>query len=220
MREYISIKNSDYALNGLNKFLAPLYRFCVKILVHIIYDIKIKDFNKIPLDRPILIISNHISYIDGIIISIAMKRHVRFVIDANIYNLPVVNYFMSLDKAIPIYPKRDSVYEALREVASCLNNGGAVGIFPEGQITYSGYLQHFRPGVEWILKRAPVEVVPIYLDGLWGSIFSRKYIKSRWRFIPRALRRKITVIAGDPISPENINIDDLHLAVLNLRNRH
>ena len=91
-----------------------------------------------------------------------------------------------------------------------------MGIFPEGQLTYTGHLGRFKPGVEWMVDRDPVPVYPIVITGMWDSMFSRKYRKSKFRWVPRSFRRKIVAICGDPIHPGVMNVNYLQRIVLGM----
>lgn len=201
-----------------NKLREKIYRSGSAGLVRFFYDIDYIGFEKIPDEGPGILICNHVSYMDGIIIDSAIKRPVRYMIDKNIYNTPFVHHFMHLYNAIPIEPNRESVEIALATAEKALRNGELVFIFPEGQLTHTGNMRRFRYGVEWILKRYPVPVYPMALKGLWGSIFSRKYKNSKFKFLPRSFRRKVTLIIGDPIPPEIANIGYLQRVVMGLKN--
>lgn len=175
-------------------------------------------FENIPATGPVVLISNHVSYVDGPIIDAGCKREVRYIIDEDIYNLPGVHFLMKLDRAITIAPNRKAVERAFNEISEGLKAGDAVCIFPEGFLTFTGGLGRFRQGIEWIIKRDPVPVIPIAISGLWGSMFSRKYLKSPLRWLPRHwLRGKVTVLCGKPIPPENVNVNYLQEAVLRLK---
>lgn len=180
------------------------------------YNTTFVGFDKIPKNGPAIIIANHTSYLDGVIIQAACPRPIRFVIDHYIYNLPVVNYFMHYNRAIPILAKKESVGKALDTISSALDSGDLVGIFPEGQLTYTGILGRFKPGIEWIVDRDPVPVYPIVIIGMWDSMFSRKYRKSSLRWIPRSFRRKVVAICGDPIHPGNLYVNHLQRTVLGM----
>lgn len=197
--------------------IKQFYRFVAKQIVFSMYNIKAIGFENIPKEGPALLICNHISYMDGPILNAVCSRHIRFIIDKEIFQQPGIHYFMSLAEAIPITPKRESIERAMQDISDGLRKGDLICIFPEGQITYTGFMSHFRPGTEWIIKRDPVPIYPIIIDGLWGSVFSRKYYGLFWRFIPRSFRKKVTVVCGHPIVPENITIDELQIKMLELR---
>ncbi len=197
--------------------IVEVYRNIAKLAVKITYDVNFIGFEKIPKVGPAILIANHVSYVDGLIINAACPRPVRFIIDEYIYKKPIINYFMTLDRVIPILPKKESVKHALDQVSLGLDKGDLICIFPEGQLTYTGNLGRFKPGIEWIIDRDPVPIYPIAIKGLWDSIFSRKYVKSRWRMIPKNFRMKVTAVCGDPIQPADVNINNLQRAVLNLK---
>lgn len=175
-------------------------------------------FENIPETGPAIIISNHVSYVDGPIIDAGCKRNVRYVIDEDIYRLPIIHALMKLNGAIPIAPNRKSVEKALDIISEGLKAGDLICIFPEGFLTFTGGLGRFRPGIEWMIKRDPVPVVPIALSGLWGSMFSRKYLKSPLRWIPRHwLRGRVTAKCGPALSPHDVSVNYLQEVVLKLK---
>lgn len=195
-----------------------LFRYSIKTLIPILYRTRFKGFEKIPKRGPALLIANHVSYIDGVVIQAACKRPIRFVIDKYIYELPGVNYFMRHNQAIPVFPKKEDVSRALDDISQALEAGHLVCIFPEGQLTYTGNLGRFKPGIEWIIDRDPVPIYPIALKGLWGSIFSRKYLKSSFRWFPKTFRRKVVAICGDAIHPGDVHVNKLQRRVLAIKN--
>jgi 1-acyl-sn-glycerol-3-phosphate acyltransferase len=197
---------------------APLYREIAHRLTRFVYRPRYIGMENIPATGPAILICNHVSYVDGPIIDAGCKRRVRYLIDEDIYNLPGVHYLMKMDNAIPIAPNRKAVERAFDMISETLRSGGVVCIFPEGEITYTGGLGRFRPGIEWILKRDPVPVVPMALSGLWGSVFSRKDRKSPLRMVPKHwLRRKVTLISGPAIPADKVNVNYLQEAVLRLK---
>lgn len=205
-------------MSNFNIIRERIYRKIAKIIVHITYRTYFTGFEKIPETGPGIIICNHITYMDGLIINAAVKRPIRFIIDRNIYMWPGVHHFMSLYKAIPIEPKKESVAEAIRLAKESLEKGELVFIFPEGQLTYTGNLSRFRFGIEWLVKSYPAPVYPVALGGLWGSIFSRKYRKARFKMIPRNFRRKVFAVCGDPVPPEEATVSHLQKVVMDLKN--
>lgn len=202
-----------------NLALLPLYRCIADHFVQLIYRLDISGFENIPDTGPALLISNHISYIDGLVIQASCKRPIRFVIDKHIYEIPLVNYFMKLDKGIPIAPNRIDVTNALDQIQKSLEQGEIVCIFPEGELTHSGMIGRFKPGVEWILTRTPVNVYPIALKGLWGSVLSRKYAKLDKGLWPDNFRMKVSSTCGEGINPTTATIDYLQKAVMDLYNK-
>lgn len=189
-----------------------------RILAHFIYNIKYAGFENIPETGPAILIANHVSYVDGLIIHTACERRVRFIIDEYIYRIPPIKHFMDMAGAIPILPKKDSVKAALEEVSKGLRKGDLICIFPEGSMTYTGNMTRFRYGIEWMLKNDQVPVIPIAIRGLWGSTFSRKYRKSLLRFIPLTFRRKVELICGKPIPPEKATVGYMQRVVMQLYN--
>lgn len=203
--------------SALNHSLEPFYRYGAKLLVHVMYRARFSGFENIPETGAAILIANHVSYVDGLVINAACKRPVRFIIDEEIYQLPGVNYFMRLNKAIPIAPNKTSVKLALSLVSDALRDGDLVCVFPEGQLTYTGNMTHFRFGIEWMVKNDPVPVIPIALKGLWGSVFSRKYLRSRFPWVPRSFRRKVSAVCGAPIPPEEAKISHMQRVIMKLK---
>jgi 1-acyl-sn-glycerol-3-phosphate acyltransferase len=195
----------------------PFYRFIAKSIATLFYNPKYTGFEHIPEKGPAVLICNHVSYVDGLIIAAGLKRPVRFIIDTHIYSLPLVHYFMLYNHAIPILPTRESVTKALEEVSAGLKAGDLVCIFPEGQLTYTGSLGRFKTGIESMIKRDPVPVYPVALTGLWGSIFSRKYLGSWRRFIPKHFTPRVHAVCGEAIPPEHVTVNRLQEAVLRLK---
>ncbi|MGE0753867.1 MAG: 1-acyl-sn-glycerol-3-phosphate acyltransferase [Alphaproteobacteria bacterium] len=196
----------------------PLLSRIAHSLTRFVYKPTYIGFEHMPREGPAIIIANHVSYVDGPVIDAGCPRAVRYILDEDIYNLPVVHTLMKLDRAIPIAPNRKSVEAALDEVSRGLQNGDVICIFPEGFLTFTGSLGRFRPGIEWMIQRNPVPVVPLAISGLWGSVFSRKYMKSPLRWLPRSWRRgKVVVKCGKPIDPDKVTVNYLQESVLRLK---
>lgn len=197
--------------------IESVYRFLARHLVKLVYKTHFIGFEKIPTHGPVIIIANHVSYMDGLIIQAACNRPIRYIIDEYIYRVPLVHYFMSLSRAIPILPRKESVKKALDEVSRGLDLGDIICIFPEGQLTYTGNLGRFKPGIEWIIERDPVPIYPVAIRGLWDSMLSRKYLRSKFPFFPRKFRLKVTAVCGDVIHPKDVRINHLQQVILNLK---
>jgi 1-acyl-sn-glycerol-3-phosphate acyltransferase len=198
-----------------------LLRFLSWLLVHVIYRLRIEGIEKIPERGPALLICNHVSFVDPIVISAACRRPVRFIMDASIFRIPVLNTVFRGMKAIPVAPQKDDpeVYERAFEIAAQeLRAGQLVCIFPEGRLTTDGEVREFRPGMLRILKETPVPVIPIALSNLWGSMFSR-FAKAPWKRLPRRYLAKIKLAVGNPVQPEDVRLEGLRDAVLALRVR-
>jgi 1-acyl-sn-glycerol-3-phosphate acyltransferase len=161
----------------------------------------------------------HVSYADAIVISAGCSRPIRFIMESSIFKIPVLSTIFRGMKAIPVAPAKQDpvVYErAFELVAEELRRGNLVCIFPEGRLTPDGERQAFRPGILRILQETPVPVVPMALSGLWDSMFSRKY-KAVWKRWPRRFWPKIKLTIGEPISPEDAQLDTLRNRVAELR---
>jgi 1-acyl-sn-glycerol-3-phosphate acyltransferase len=197
-----------------------LMRFLAWLLVHALYRFRVVGLENIPEHGPALLVCNHVSFVDAVVIAAACRRPIRFVMDHAIFNLPLLRFIFRIMNAIPIAPaKIDSQLKerAFAEVSKALAQGELIGIFPEGGITRTGELERFRPGIARILRQTPVPVVPMALSGLWGSIFSRK----RGAVVSRALHRgpwaRITLAIGAPVAAVDTSVDGLHARVLALR---
>jgi hypothetical protein len=152
-----------------------------------------------PEGGPAVIVCNHVSFVDALVIMAACKRPIRFVMDHHIFRWPVLNFVFRTSKAIPIASAKEDpamMEKAFEEVGKALDAGDLVGIFPEGKITADGNINPFRPGISRILARNPVPVVPMALRGLWGSFFSRKDGPAMTRPFRRGVLSKIELVVG------------------------
>ena len=181
-----------------------LLRFLSWLLVHSIYQIRTNGTSHIPEQGAALIVCNHVSYVDALLLMAVSPRPIRFVMDVSIFRLPVMSWLFRQVRAIPIASRRvdEAVMErAFEQVSQALREGQLVCIFPEGKITDDGELNPFRPGLTRVLQRDPVPVVPVALQGLWGSAFSRAPGMPR----PiRALRRifsRLSIEVGAALDP-------------------
>jgi 1-acyl-sn-glycerol-3-phosphate acyltransferase len=196
-----------------------LLRFLAWILVRFIYRVRVTGGARFPDTGPALVVCNHVAFTDPIVLTAACRRPMRFVMDAGIFRIPVVNLVFRGMKAIPVASGKEDL--ALREqafaaAAAELRAGQIVCIFPEGRLTPDGEIGEFRPGVLRILAETPVPVVPAAVSGLWGSMFSRQR-KELWRRWPRRFLSRIDVRVGPPIAPADVTTDGLRAAVAALR---
>ncbi len=196
-----------------------LMRFITWLLVHSIYRLKKSGIKYIPEEGAALLICNHVSFVDPLIIMAACPRPIRFVMDHNIFNLPILKFAFRDARAIPIAPAKENIAtldQAYEEIAAALSAGELVAIFPEGAITRDGELQPFKSGVEKILARTPVPVVPMALRGLWGSFFSRKDGSAMTRPLRRGLFNRISLMVEAPLSPIGVSAESLQQRVKEL----
>jgi 1-acyl-sn-glycerol-3-phosphate acyltransferase len=176
-----------------------LLRFIIWMLIHSVYRLRVKELDQMPEDGPAVIVCNHVSFVDALVIMAACKRPIRFVMDHHIFRWPVLNFVFRTSKAIPIASAKEDpamMEKAFEEVGKALDAGDLVGIFPEGKITADGNINPFRPGISRILARNPVPVVPMALRGLWGSFFSRKDGPAMTRPFRRGVLSKIELVVG------------------------
>ena len=201
----------------------PLFvlRFLSWLLIHTVYQLRTQGMENIPAEGPALLVCNHVSFVDPVVISAACLRPVRFIMEASIFRIPVLNLVFRGMKAIPVAPEkldRETYERAFQTVASELRDGQLVCIFPEGRLTPNGEVLEFRAGMMRILRETAVPVVPMALSNLWGSMFSR-FTKDAWRRLPRRLFARITLRAGEPIAPQSVTLEELRERVLQLRSQ-
>ena len=202
-----------------------LMRFISWLLVKTLYRLRVGGMNHIPDEGPALIVCNHVSYMDALILSGAISRPVRFVMYYKIFDIPVMNWIFRTAKAIPIAGARENpelMRHAFAEIEAALDAGELVGIFPEGALTKDGEIAPFKSGVERILAMRPVPVVPMALRGMWSSMWSRRlaFDKSgrlRRMRLPRRFRAQVEAIADAPIDGRIANADMLEAKVRGLR---
>ena len=185
-------------------------------LTNTLYRTRVDGAEKIPEEGAVLLVCNHISFMDPLILMGSVRRPVRFVMYYKIFNIPVLRFVFRTAKAIPIagYKEDPAVLDAAYEaIDAALADGEVVCIFPEGGLTRDGRIATFRPGVEKILARRPVPVVPMALRGLWGSMWSRR----RTLRLPRRFRARVELVVDTVRSPEHSSAAALEARVRELR---
>ncbi|KAA0179538.1 MFS transporter [Cupriavidus gilardii] len=197
-----------------------LLRFVAWILVHTVYRLKRIHADRIPAEGPAVLVCNHVSFADAVVLMAASPRPVRFVMDHRIFQVPLLSWFFRQARAIPIAPAHEdpqTLKQAYDEVARALAGGELVCIFPEGKITASGDINPFKQGVQQIVRRTPVPVVPMALRGLWGSFFSRKGGAAMTRPFRRGILSRLELVVGEPIDPTQATPEGLQQVVQGLR---
>ena len=195
-------------------------RFLAWVYIRFMYRIDVHGVEKhVPDQGPALLVCNHVSYMDALILSSAIPRPIRFVMYYKIFNAPLSSWAFKAARAIPIAGKNEDaelMQRAFDEVDKALADGELVCIFPEGRLTPDGEIGPFKNGMQRILESRAVPVVPLAIQGMWASIFSRKGVKSYWR-IPGRFRAHIAVIADVPVDGTIANATDMEIQVKALR---
>jgi len=193
-------------------------RFCIWILSHTMYRVSHKGLENIPEEGPAVLVCNHVSYVDALLIAGTYQRPIRFVMDKTIAQMPGLKTFFKYAKTIPICsPKADAdMYEtAFQRIKAELEAGELVCIFPEGKLTKDGDVDEFKKGIERIISETPVPVVPMALQGLWGSFFSHKDGHALTTK-PKRFWSKVSLTAGAAVTPDSVTADGLRDKVLGL----
>lgn len=196
-----------------------LMRFLAWIIISVFYRIRPVGSQNIPDEGPAVIVCNHVSYMDPIILGGSIRRPMRFVMYYKIFDIPLLNVFFRTAKAIPIAAAHEDeqlMNDAFATIDAELADGNLVCIFPEGGITGDGEVQKFRPGIEKIIERRAVPVIPVALGRLWGSWFSRNQ-RGGIRKIPGRLFAKVPVTIGAAIPASEVSAAKLELLVRSLR---
>jgi 1-acyl-sn-glycerol-3-phosphate acyltransferase len=197
-----------------------LLRFIAWLLVKAVYRLRTEGIEHIPQQGAAVLVANHVSFVDAVVIMGASPRPIRFVMDHRIFKTPLLGFIFRHCGAIPIASAKEDpamMDAAFVEVARALAAGDLVGIFPEGQITKDGELQPFRPGISRILAGNPVPVIPLALSGLWGSYFSRIDGVAMQTPFRRGVFSDIALRAGVPVAAEQASPEYLQTVVAGLR---
>ncbi|MEK8080577.1 MFS transporter [Pseudomonas sp. XK-1] len=200
---FLTISLMNIAVNSYIFKIVPEFsmRFLIWLLSHSMYRVEHKGLEAIPDEGAAVLVCNHVSFVDALLIGGAVRRPVRFVMYYKIYNLPVLNFIFRTAGTVPIAGRNEDllIYDAaFKKIAEYLRNGEVVCIFPEGKLTGDGELNEFKNGIERIIEENPVPVIPMALQGLWGSFFSRAPGKGLFKRI----WSRITLVAGTPVAPE------------------
>ncbi len=224
----VSIPGLFLATGILNAFVALyiyrlvpefLMRFLAWLLIHTMYRVKKEGLENVPEKGACILVCNHVSYVDAIVVAACVRRPVRFIMDHRIFRVPLLNWVFRTMNAIPVASAKEdpAVKEAaFVSAASALREGEIVGIFPEGKLTDNGEMYPFRSGIERMVNDTPVPVVPMALRGLWGSFFSRSFegkAMRRWR----GIFSRIGIVVAPAVPPDRATPDALHAEVLALR---
>jgi 1-acyl-sn-glycerol-3-phosphate acyltransferase len=197
-----------------------LLRFLAWLLIHTVHRVKTVDAERIPVEGPAVLVCNHVSYVDAMVIVAASPRPIRFVMDHRIFKAPVLGWIFRTAKAIPIAPASEDPWlmeKAYVDIAQALHQGDLVCIFPEGKLTTTGEMNEFRGGIAKIVSRSKVPVIPMALRGLWGSLFTRDRGNLFERSFARGPRSRLALAVGQPVAPQDVTPEFLYEQVLALR---
>ncbi len=178
-----------------------------------LYRVRTIGAERMPAAGGVLLVANHVSYVDALILSLASPRPVRFLSHEGFFRRPVLGFLLRAVGAIPVSNRRSK--DAIRTAVAHLKAGEAVCIFPEGQLTRTGSLLELKRGYELIARQAGCPVLPVVMDGLWGSIFSfegGRYF-TKW---PARLPRPIRVAFGECLAPDAADPSALRQAMSEL----
>jgi len=215
----MAVLNAGAALYIFTVVPEFLMRLVIWLLVHTVYRVEQHGLEHLPRSGAAVVVANHVSFVDALVIASASRRPIRFVMDQAIFRIPVLHFVFRTGRAIPIASRADDpalLERAYAEVAAALGDGELVCIFPEGRLTTTGEIGPFRPGIERIVARTPVPVVPMALCGLWGSFFSR-FGGAAMRRPFRRVWSRIEVVCGSPLTPAEATAEALRARVLALR---
>jgi 1-acyl-sn-glycerol-3-phosphate acyltransferase len=194
-------------------------RAIVSPFLRLAYAFRPVHFDRIPESGGAVLVCNHVSFIDWVFVGVALERGPRFVMHHHHWKMPALRWFFELFDVIPIAPRKEDparLEAAMNAIDEALAKGELVTIFPEGTMTPDGELSEFRPGIERIVAKRPVPVVPLALRGMWGSFFSRDGGEPMKK-MPRRHARKVELACGAPIPPERASTNEIKSRILELR---
>jgi len=197
-----------------------LMRFITWVLVNTLYRVRVDGMQHLPEEGPALLVCNHVSFMDPLLLMANLRRPARFVMYYRIFHTPLLRFVFRTAKAIPIAGQKEDpvvLQQAYDAIDAALADGELVCIFPEGGLTGDGEIAPFRPGLEKILARRPVPVVPLALRGLWGSVWSRRDTRLGRLRLPRRFRARVELVVDAPVPPQAASAASLEARVRELR---
>ena len=202
-------------------WLMPEYivRLVMLVVTRVVYRLKVRGDEHLPTEGAAILVCNHVSFVDAVILGVCSPRPMVFLMDHRIFKTPGIGWFFRAVKAIPIAPQKEDpeAYEqAFERARQVLRDGDLLCLFPEGAITKDGRMQPFKAGIMKILASDPVPVIPAALHNLWGSTFSRIDGAAMARPLRRGLFNRIGLVVGEPMAPEVVTPEALQVRVQGL----
>lgn len=197
-----------------------LVRFIAWLLIHTVHRVNGVNIERLPEEGAAVLVCNHVSYMDAIVIMAYSPRPIRFVMDHRIFKIPFLSWVFRNAKAIPIAPAKEDPWlmeKSYIDIAKALHEGELVCIFPEGKLTATGDMNEFKGGIMKILERSPVPVFPMALRGLWGSFLTRDKGNAFERSFRRGPFSKLELVVGEALEPAAVNPIMLQEKVKSLR---
>jgi len=207
----LTLVSSIYIVSVVPEFLV---RFILWITTHTLFKIRIVGSENVPFRGPALLVSNHMSHIDGFLINACIQRFIRFMVWKPFYEMKAIHWFFKLGNAIPVGSGPRDAVAAIKAARREIEAGHMVCIFAEGAISRTGNLLPFRRGLEKIVDGLDVPIIPVHLDRLWGSIFSFERGRFLWKW-PKHIPYPVTVSFGKPM-PSTSSAHDVRQALLEL----
>ena len=215
----IAVLNAIVALYIYSLTPEFLLRFICWILISFVYRLKVKGLENIPEKGAVIVVANHVSYVDALVISAACRRPIQFVMDHNIFRTPGMAWVFRQMKAIPIASVKENpemMERAFQRVKKALDDGEVVCVFPEGKLTKDGEMGPFRSGIERMVAETGAPVVPLALRGLWGSFFSRTVNGLAFKRF-RGFFTRIELVGGTLVPAGNVTAANLEANVRAMR---
>jgi len=215
---FLSVSIVTIAATAYVLYLLPdaLLRLLLWIATHTLYRIHLEGRENVPAKGGALLVPNHVSMVDAVLLIASIDRPIRFLMFKGSYDHPLVKPFAKIMGVIPISSqlRPREMIQSLRTATQALKDGEVVCIFPEGQMTRIGQMLPFRRGMERIVKGIDVPVIPVNLGGVWGSIFSFDKGRFLWK-LPRRIPYPVTVTFGNAM-PASTNAQEVRQAVQEL----
>ncbi|MBN2326085.1 MAG: MFS transporter [Candidatus Omnitrophica bacterium] len=205
---------------GVTVYIARLLPYAVmrivlKTLTHSIFKITVSGREHLPYRGPALLVSNHMSYADGLIVGASVPRYMRFLVFKDFFAIKGIRRILHWLDAIPVSGKnRKDIVNMLRQSRESLQQGDAICLFAEGKISRTGNLLPFQRGFEKIVQGTDTPIIPVHLDGLWGSLFSFDSGRFFWKR-PKRFRYPVTVSFGKPMAADS-SVDQVRQEILEM----